>query len=104
MSKSTDLRVPEAVQDNAAWGLKLREQHHLGGSEHMAEQLAGGGTLSEQEVRHVARYFPRHAHDNLGQTGEDGAAPSAGYVAWLLWGGDEGREWSEQRVRELGAE
>jgi hypothetical protein len=27
------------------------------------------------------------------------ADPSAGYIAWLLWGGDEGREWAEE-IRE----
>jgi hypothetical protein len=104
MSTSIDLKVPKSVQDNAAKGLELHQQHHLGGTEvgeHMAEKLAGGGALSEEEVRHVARYFPRHAHDNLEQTGEDGGKPSAGYVAWLLWGGDEGRAWSEKAVKRL---
>lgn len=100
----TDLTIPKTVQQNARKGLELRQQYGFGGTEigeHMAEQLAAGGTLSPEEVRHVARYFPRHAHDNLDETGEDGSKPSRGSVAWLLWGGDEGREWSERAVREL---
>lgn len=99
-----DLSIPQPVQEAAAKGLKLREEHGFGGTEvgeHMAEQLANGGRLTEDEVRHVAQYFPRHAHDNLDQTGEDGGKPSRGYIAWLLWGGDEGRAWSERLVAQL---
>ena len=44
--------------------------------------------------------FPRHAHDNLEQKGKQGK-PSRGYIAWLLWGGDEGRAWSEGLVKKL---
>ncbi|MFC4455008.1 DNA-binding protein [Deinococcus sonorensis] len=104
MSHHIDLSIPKQVQANAKKGLDLHQQHGFGGTEvgeHMAEQLAAGGSLSAEEVRHVARYFPRHAHDNLKQTGEDGGKPSAGYVAWLLWGGDEGRKWSENLVERL---
>ncbi|MFC5847532.1 DNA-binding protein [Deinococcus petrolearius] len=100
----TDLSIPQKVQDNARKGLKLRDEYGFGGTEvgqHMAEKLAGGGDLSEEEVRHVAAYFPRHAHDHLDQTGQGGAKPSRGYVAWLLWGGDEGRAWSERNVERL---
>lgn len=104
MTRDINLSIPKNVQDNAKEGLKLREEHGFGGTEvgeHMAETLAKGGDLSEKEVRHVAAYFPRHAHDNLDQTGKDGQKPSHGYVAWLLWGGDEGRAWSEQKVAQL---
>jgi len=105
--KKGDIQIPRAVQDNAREGLRLREEHGFGGTEvgeHMAEQLAAGGTLTAEEVRHVAQYFPRHAHDNLDQTGEDGGKPSRGYIAWLLWGGDEGHAWSEGAVAELDGE
>jgi hypothetical protein len=27
--------------------------------------------------------------------------PSAGYVAWLLWGGDEGKSWVDRKHKEL---
>ncbi|GGK90013.1 DNA-binding protein [Deinococcus radiotolerans] len=103
-TKAVDLNIPRQVQHNAERGLKLRDEHGFGGTEvgeHMAEQLAAGGTLTEKEVRHVAQYFPRHAHDNLEETGADGEKPSRGYIAWLLWGGDEGRHWSEKIVAQL---
>ena len=62
----------------------------------MARQLAKGGTISTEDALHVSKYFPRHAGDNLEQDGSDGQQPSNGYIAWLLWGGDTGREWSEK--------
>lgn len=104
MTKDLDLSVPKNVQANAEKGLKLRDEYGFGGTEageHMAEKLAKGGDLSEKDVRHVAAYFPRHAHDNLDQTGKGDEKPSRGYIAWLLWGGDEGRTWSEKKVEQL---
>ena len=99
-----NLKIPKQMQHNAEKGLKLRDEYGFGGTEvgeHMAETLAKGGQLSEDEVRHVSKYFPRHAHDNLDQTGKGDEKPSHGYVAWLLWGGDEGREWSEKLVKQM---
>ncbi|MDB5046915.1 MAG: DNA-binding protein [Deinococcus sp.] len=100
---AVNLEIPKAVQDNAARGLKLREEHGFGGTkvgEATAELLAAGGTVTARKARHIARYFPRHAHDNLDQTGKSGK-PSRGYIAWLLWGGDAGRAWSEGIVEQL---
>ena len=30
------------------------------------------------------------------------ADPSAGYIAWLLWGGDEGKTWVDKQHAALG--
>ncbi|WP_424951610.1 DNA-binding protein [Deinococcus sp.] len=98
-----DLNIPKQVQANAKKGLELRQEHGFGGTkvgEATARLLAEGGTVTARKVRHISRYFPRHAHDNLSQTGKEGK-PSRGYVAWLLWGGDEGRAWSEGLVEKL---
>ena len=97
MTKSTH-DVPKAVSDAAKRGLELHEAHGHGGTPvglAMARQLAKGGKLSDEDALHVSKYFPRHAGDNLDQDGSDGRQPSNGYIAWLLWGGDAGREWSE---------
>ena len=90
--------IPSAVSRAAKRGLELHEEHGHGGTAvglEMARKLAGGGELSTNDALHVSRYFPRHAGDNLDQDGSDGRQPSNGYIAWLLWGGDAGREWSE---------
>ena len=96
--------TPEAVSDAAKRGLELHDEHGHGGTSvglTMARQLAQGGTISTDDALHVSEYFPRHAGDNLDQDGSNGDQPSNGYIAWQLWGGDAGREWSERVKRKL---
>ena len=98
-----DLSVPKTVEANAKKGLELRQEYGFGGTkvgETTVNLLAGGGKVTARKARHIAQHFPRHAHDNLEQTDKKGK-PSRGYVAWLLWGGDEGRAWSEGLVKKL---
>ncbi|MBZ9750394.1 DNA-binding protein [Deinococcus sp. HMF7620] len=98
-----DLTIPKGVQANAQRGLELRREHGYGGTkvgEATAHLLAAGGAVTARKARHISRYFPRHAGDNLDETGKSGK-PSRGYIAWLLWGGDAGRTWSEKVVGQL---
>jgi hypothetical protein len=51
----------------------------------------------------MVSYFARHEVDKTGagfQQGEPGY-PSAGRIAWALWGGDAGRAWAERKQAEL---
>ena len=48
-------------------------------------------------------YFSRHEVDKQGQgfsPGEEGY-PSAGRIAWALWGGDPGQSWARSKVEQL---
>lgn len=93
------MNVPLKVQQNARRGLALRRQWGRGGTEvgeATAKKLASG-KVSQELVDHISKYFPRHAGDRLEADGSDGRAPSNGYIAWLLWGGDEGRKWSSRK-------
>lgn len=106
-NRAVDLGIPKNVQANAKRGLDLRAEHGFGGTkvgEATARLLAAGGTVTARKVRHISRYFPRHAGDNLDQDGKNGQPPSRGYIAWLLWGGDAGRTWSERIVKALDAQ
>jgi hypothetical protein len=98
MAKHQQFEVPKKVSENAKKALELHQEHGRGGTEvgvEMAQKLSSGKTISAGDVLHVAKYFPRHAGDNLDDDGSSGDAPSNGYIAWMLWGGDEGQEWSE---------
>jgi hypothetical protein len=99
-----DFSIPEGVQKAAIRGLELRKKFGRGGT-HVgmgtARKLAKGGKISPQKVRHISKYFARHAGDNLHKTGRDGDPPSNGYIAWLLWGGDAGWRWSKKLVRQI---
>jgi hypothetical protein len=94
--------IPAKVASNTKKGLALHKQFGRGGTDvgvGMARRLARGGEVGEADRKKVGEYFPRHAGDNLGQTDP----PSNGYIAWLLWGGDEGWEWGKGgRERNMG--
>jgi hypothetical protein len=99
-----NVSVPKSVQHAAKKGLELHKEHGRGGTDvgvKMAQKLASGDDLSRDDVRHIAQYFPRHSVDNLSQDGQDGGEVSNGYIAWMLWGGDAGRKWSEGVVDDL---
>lgn len=98
MLTKSDLTPPAKVAANARKGLELRERFGRGGTDvgvKRAEGLAAREPLPEADVAHVSSYFARHEVDRNTHTHKwgDDEDPSAGYIAWLLWGGDEGRHW-----------
>jgi hypothetical protein len=86
--------------------LEWRGEHGRGGTEvgvARARDLSNLKTLSEDTVRRMANYFTRHEVDKDAEgfnDGEDGF-PSAGRIAWDLWGGDAGAAWAERKVAEF---
>jgi len=90
---------PEAVQAAAALGLRLREEFGRGGTAigvARARDLSNGRAVSLETIARMVSYFARHAVDAEAPGWEDREDPSAGWVAWLLWGGDPGRAWAER--------
>lgn len=96
--KADSLVPPLAVQRAAARGLELRRLHRRGGTAvgvARARDLANGRPVSESTRARMRSYFARHAVDLIApgaRPGEPGY-PSAGLIAWLLWGGDAGYRW-----------
>lgn len=103
LAEGDGLDVPAAVRENARRGLELRQKHGRGGTAvgwARARDLANG-RVSLDTVKRMVSYFDRHEIDKQGEGwGED----SAGYIAWLLWGGDAGWSWARQVVREADAQ
>lgn len=99
MQKSDRFDPPIAVAKAAARGLKLRREYGRGGT---TVGVARASTLSNRKqigldtAKRMWSYFSRHEVDkkgkNWGNTAAEGG-PSAGEVAWYLWGGDVGYEW-----------
>jgi hypothetical protein len=90
---------PQAVRNNAKRGLELRKKHGRGGTEvgvARARDLSNGAALSLDTVKRMTSYFARHEVD---KKGEGWGVDSAGYIAWLLWGGDAGWSWAKGIVR-----
>jgi hypothetical protein len=99
-SKSTltdGQRKPTARVANAAErGLRLREKHGRGGTDvgvRRAHQLANREAVSDRDIKDIYSYFARHTVDKQGEGWADRNNPSAGYIAWLLWGGDPAEAW-----------
>ena len=96
---SDEDRTPSAaIAETAEDGLALREQHGRGGTEvgvRRAEQLMARTPLSDRDIKSMYSYFARHEVDKRSLYWGMKDKPSAGYIAWLLWGGDPGRDWIE---------
>lgn len=118
IAKARAFEPTQAMRDAAERGLALREQWGRGGLSTQeagaqgsrsgvarASSLANGDALSEESVRAMARFFARHAKNRGGPDArEDDGGPTAGWIAWLLWGGDDGAEWSARILDEIEGE
>ncbi len=86
-----------AIAKEAAKGLQLREKFKRGGTVigvARARDLKNQSEISADTVRRMISYFARHQVDKRAKNFGDENNPSAGYIAWLLWGGDAGRDWA----------
>lgn len=100
-------KPPEAARKAAERGLAWREEHGRGGTAvgvARARDIAGGKSLSLETVGRMVSFFARHEVDKQGEGWSPGGEgyPSAGRIAWDLWGGDAGRRWAESVWREHG--
>ncbi|SEH86183.1 hypothetical protein [Paracoccus alkenifer] len=96
---------PPEVAQAAQQGLALRARHGRGGTEvglARAQALAAGQPQSSREMRVIAGWFARFAGLRAREGWGDAAAPSTGYIAWQLWGGDAGRAWVERHRPDWG--
>ncbi|WP_349236383.1 hypothetical protein [Bosea sp. Tri-44] len=81
--------------------MRLRREFNRGGTVigvARARDLSNRRKLSTETVERMVSYFARHAIDKQAKGFGDGKEPSAGYIAWLLWGGDEGRDWARRKM------
>jgi hypothetical protein len=99
-----DHRPPAEVAAAAEKGLKLRAQFRRGGTTigiARARDLQHRKNLSDQTVKRMVSYFARHKVDKRAENFGNDENPSAGYIAWLLWGGDAGEKWAEQHKKTI---
>lgn len=65
-----------------------------------ARRIAAGVLVTPDKARKMAAWHARHASDKRPGWDDDGKE-TPGYVAFLLWGGEPGREWAERLVRQM---
>ena len=95
--------VPTAsMAKYAARALEWRAEFNRGGTAvgvARARDIKNRKTLSQRTVNRMRSYFARHEVDKQAEgfnSGEDGF-PSAGRIAWDLWGGNEAKTWAAAR-------
>lgn len=104
--QEVNLQPTAGMKDEAERGLAWRDEFNRGGTQvgvSRARDILNADELSPDTVRRMHSYFSRHEVDKQGQgwsPGEDGY-PSAGRIAWALWGGDAGQTWARAKVEQL---
>jgi hypothetical protein len=99
-NKAASFVPPAEVRSNAKRGLELRDKYNRGGTEvgvARARDLSNGSGLSFDTIKRMNSFFARHEVD---KQGEGWGKDSAGYIAWLLWGGDAGWAWAKRIINE----
>lgn len=104
---------PKGVAEAAAKGLELRRKaspsnrggftpaqaakEGIGSGVQRAVNLKNQNTISPDVIRQMVAFFARH-EKNKNVPADKKSEPwnAKGYVAWLLWGGDPGRQWAEK--------
>jgi hypothetical protein len=103
---ATNFSPPEQVRKNAARSLELRRKHGRGMTAvgvARARDLSNGKNIPADTIRRMHSYFARHEVDKKGKDWANQSNPSAGYIAWLGWGGDAGRSWVNGIIKKLDA-
>jgi len=104
--KEIDTSPTEGMVAEARRGLDWRKEFGRGGTEvgvARARDIVNGSNLSFDTVKRMRSFFARHEVDKQGKgfsKGEEGY-PSAGRIAWALWGGDPGKSFAEKVVKSM---
>ena len=101
-----DLTPTDGMKAEAQRGLDWRKEFNRGGTAvgvARANQLVNKERLSPSTVMRMYSFFIWHEVDKQGQGFDRGTEgyPSAGRIAWALWGGDAGFSWSKVKSEQI---
>ena len=111
INKSKSFAPTQAMRNNAQRGLALREKWNRGGldaSQAKSEGVGSGvarardianGNLTLDTVKRMHAFFSRHEKNYAPSKKESDGGPTAGSIAWLLWGGSAGKAWARGILR-----
>ena len=106
LKKDINTKPTKGMVEEAKKGLKWKKEHGRGGTEigvARARDISNNKNLSISTIKRMNSFFARHESDKTGkgfEIGEEGF-PSAGRIAWALWGGDAGQSWAKKKVKEI---
>lgn len=101
---------PKAASKNAQKAIDWKEKYGrdvvTAGTEvgwQRAHQLAKGESLSEDVVSRMAQFNRHRKNSTIAPEFKDEPWKDKGYVAWLIWGGDEGVDWAMETMDKIKA-
>ena len=91
---------PKQASENAKIALRWAEENGWGScgtnvGKQRANQLAKGEPISEETIARMAA-FERHRQNSKKELGD-----GCGRLMWLAWGGDEGVEWAQRKLKQI---
>jgi hypothetical protein len=110
--KAKSYKPTQAMINNAKRGLALREKYGRGGldaSQAKSEGVGSGvarardiinGSLSLDTVKRMYAFFSRHEKNYNPKKKMPDGGPTAGTVAWLLWGGSAGLAFARRILKQ----
>jgi len=66
-----------------------------------AHQLAKGEKISAETVKRMSAFNRHRKNSKIAPEHKDTPWKDNGYVAWLIWGGDEGVDWAMKKSKEI---
>jgi hypothetical protein len=91
---------PKAATENAKIALRWAEENGWGDcgtpvGKARANQLANREGISRETIARMAA-FERHRQNSTKELGD-----GCGRLMWLAWGGDEGVEWAQRKLKQI---
>jgi lambda family phage portal protein len=104
--KSELARPTAGMIAEARRGLQWRRQYNRGGTAvgvARARDIINRVNFPDETIARIHSYLQRHEVDKQGEGFRPGQPgfPSAGRIAWALWGGDPGRTWAAAQMRRI---
>lgn len=112
INKAKSFAPTEAMRNNAKRGLALREKYNRGGlsAEQANNEGVGSGVarardiingnLSLETVKRMYSFFSRHEKNYTPKKKMPDGGPTAGTIAWLLWGGSAGLAFARRILKQ----
>jgi hypothetical protein len=91
---------PKQATENAKIAIRWAEENGWGDcgtavGKARANQLANGENITRDTIARMAG-FERHRQNSQKELGD-----GCGRLMWLAWGGDEGIEWAQRKLKEI---
>jgi HK97 family phage prohead protease len=104
--RAVSLRPTASMASAARRGLKLHEEGKSGDglkpeTVARANKISRREELTPEHVREMNAWFARHESASKSPGWNTPGEEKPGYVAWLLWAGDPGQEWSARKVAQM---